>query len=47
VFIGGILILAVLIDIWVRQANIFATVRALIARPKGIPATAPTESAHV
>ena len=25
VFIGGILIVAVLIDIWVRQANIFGT----------------------
>jgi ribose transport system permease protein len=47
VFIGGILILAVLIDIWVRQANIFATVRSLIARPKTMPANAPTESAHV
>jgi ribose transport system permease protein len=32
VFIGLILIGAVLIDIWVRQANIFGTLRALMAR---------------
>jgi len=32
VFIGGILIVAVLIDIWVRQANIFGRLRAHLAR---------------
>ena len=32
VFIGGILIIAVLIDIWVRQANIFGRLRARLAR---------------
>ncbi|MFS8113812.1 ABC transporter permease [Rhizobium jaguaris] len=32
VFIGVILIVAVLIDIWVRQANIFGRLRELIAR---------------
>jgi len=32
VFIGLILIAAVLIDIWVRQANIFGTLRATLAR---------------
>ena len=32
VFIGGILIVAVLIDIWVRQANIFGRLRARLAR---------------
>ena len=34
VFIGVILIVAVLIDIWVRQANIFGTLRHFILRPK-------------
>jgi len=34
VFIGLILIGAVLIDIWVRQANIFGTLAALLARRK-------------
>lgn len=34
VFIGVILIVAVLIDIWVRQANIFGSLRARLARPK-------------
>jgi ribose transport system permease protein len=32
VFIGLILIAAVLIDIWLRQANIFARVRGLFAK---------------
>ncbi|MER8370715.1 ABC transporter permease [Mesorhizobium sp. M1348] len=32
VFIGGILIVAVLIDIWVRQANILGRLRARLAR---------------
>jgi ribose transport system permease protein len=32
VFIGSILIVAVLIDIWVRQANIFGRLRARLAR---------------
>jgi ribose transport system permease protein len=32
VFIGVILIVAVLIDIWVRQANIFGLLRARLAR---------------
>jgi len=32
VFIGLILIVAVLIDIWIRQANIFGTLRALMKR---------------
>ena len=32
VFIGVILIVAVLIDIWVRQANIFGTLRAISSR---------------
>ncbi|RCW77829.1 ABC transporter permease [Phyllobacterium bourgognense] len=41
VFIGVILIVAVLIDIWVRQANIFGRLRTRLTR------TAPTqESAH-
>ena len=47
VFIGVILIVAVLIDIWVRQANIFAHVRFFLSRPKPEPETAPTGSAHV
>ena len=47
VFIGGILIVAVLIDIWVRQANIFATLRHFLARPKAPPGTASTEAANV
>ena len=34
VFIGLILIVAVLIDIWVRQSNIFARVRELFAKDK-------------
>ena len=34
VFIGVILIVAVLIDIWVRQANIFGRLRARLARPE-------------
>ncbi len=34
VFIGGILIAAVLIDIWVRQANIFGRLRDRLARRK-------------
>ena len=35
VFIGTILILAVLIDIWVRQANIFSRLRLRSRRPLG------------
>ena len=47
VFIGTILILAVLIDIWVREANILATIRAIVLKPKASPVTTPpTESAH-
>jgi ribose transport system permease protein len=42
VFIGLILIIAVLIDIWVRQANIFGAWRDRLAR-RGIT---PTETAH-
>lgn len=34
VFIGGILIAAVLIDIWVRQANLFGRLRSRLARRK-------------
>lgn len=34
VFIGGILIVAVLIDIWVRQANIFGRLRTRLAQRK-------------
>lgn len=34
VFIGVILIVAVLIDIWVRQANLFGRLRTHLARPK-------------
>lgn len=39
VFIGLILILAVLIDIWVRQANIFGRLQARIARRAPTPET--------
>lgn len=39
VFIGFILIIAVLIDIWVRQANIFGRVRARFARRSRNPET--------
>jgi ribose transport system permease protein len=39
VFIGGILIVAVLIDIWVRQANIFGRLRARFARGARTPET--------
>jgi ribose transport system permease protein len=42
VFIGVILIVAVLIDIWVRQANIFGALRERRARRKLIA----SESAH-
>lgn len=35
VFIGVILIVAVLVDIWVRQANIFGRVRSYLARRRG------------
>jgi len=41
VFIGGILIVAVLIDIWVRQANVLGTFRHFFLRPKSKP-----EAAH-
>ncbi|HET7716029.1 MAG TPA: ABC transporter permease, partial [Bauldia sp.] len=34
VFLGVILIVAVLIDIWVRQANIFGSLRMILSRPK-------------
>jgi ribose transport system permease protein len=34
VFVGGVLISAVLIDIWVRQAGIFDRLRRGIARPR-------------
>jgi hypothetical protein len=37
----------VLIDIWVRQSNIFSTVRFFLMRPKTPTATTPTETAHV
>lgn len=40
-FIGAILIAAVLIDIWVRQQNIFGTFRHFLFRPKPSP-----EAAH-
>ena len=43
VFVGGILIVAVLIDIWVRQANIFSIVRERLRRA---PTQSP-EAAHV
>jgi len=39
VFIGAILIVAVLIDIWVRQANIFGSFRLFLQRPKPRPET--------
>ena len=42
VFIGLILIVAVLIDIWVRQANIFGRLRARLAATQ----TATPEAAH-
>lgn len=44
VFIGGILIAAVLIDIWVRQANIFGTLRTHFAAKRR---TATTEAVNV
>jgi ribose transport system permease protein len=47
VFIGVILIVAVLIDIWVRQANIFSTLRIFLTRPKVPSKTAPPEAARV
>lgn len=47
VFIGLILIVAVLIDIWVRQANVFSTLRMLMTRPKATSQTAPPEAARV
>jgi ribose transport system permease protein len=37
VFIGGILIVAVLIDIWVRQADLFGRLRARLARRAPAP----------
>ena len=40
VFIGVILIVAVLIDIWVRQANIFGTLRGPPADVRPRPETA-------
>ncbi|MBD9375007.1 ABC transporter permease [Rhizobium sp. ARZ01] len=36
VFIGVILIVAVLVDIWVRQANIFGRIRSLLARRRQV-----------
>lgn len=39
VFIGGILIVAVLTDIWVRQANIFGRLRTRLARGAQTPET--------
>jgi ribose transport system permease protein len=36
-FIGMILIVAVLVDIWVRQANIFGRLRAALARRQALP----------
>ena len=47
VFVGVILICAVLIDIWVRQANIFGTLRHFLFRPKAPVATASPEKANV
>ncbi len=47
VFIGLILIVAVLIDIWVRQANIFATIRRALTRTKPQADTVSTEAANV
>ncbi len=40
VFIGGILIAAVLIDIWVRQANIFGSLREKFAKRRDMQAEA-------
>jgi ribose transport system permease protein len=40
VFIGVILIAAVLIDIWVRQANLFGRLKARLARRQPVPETA-------
>ena len=40
VFVGVILIGAVLIDIWVRQANIIGTLRSFLTRPAGRTETA-------
>ncbi len=42
-FIGVILIVAVLIDIWIRQANILGRLREALARRRGMP----QEAAHV
>ena len=42
VFIGVILIVAVLIDIWIRQANILGRLRAALSRRQRIP----VEAAH-
>ncbi|MEQ1901438.1 MAG: ABC transporter permease [Devosia sp.] len=48
VFIGSILIAAVLIDIWVRQANIFAIVRRALRPPsRTVTKLKPTEAADV
>ena len=48
VFIGGVLIAAVLIDIWVRQNNIFGALRYFLMRPKRSPeAVSTTGTAHV
>jgi ribose transport system permease protein len=44
VFIGVILIAAVLIDIWVREANIFGRLRAILAQKRS---PTPREKAHV
>jgi len=41
------LIGAVLIDIWVRQANIFGTLRSLMAKPKPPAKLRPPEAANV
>jgi len=41
VFIGLILVVAVLIDIWVRQANIFGQLRRSLARRRSAAATEP------
>src|SRR5919106_3376063 len=40
-FIGMILIVAVLVDIWVRQANIFGRLRAALGRRQALPQEAP------
>jgi ribose transport system permease protein len=42
-FIGLILIVAVLVDIWIRQANIVGRLRVALARRRGMP----QEAAHV